>query len=201
MAAAVGVGAGRLLPEAPTLRTVATRFRSRPVAGALSVLRFLTTRNGMSRPATARPSYGDPILTIVLPRTVIRPPQVKGPWVSVVDRGEPVASCWEWHGDGTAGEHDVGSRPGGGASSGDGRGPSRATQASLASAGRARGRPIGLLLFHRHREAIAAQLGPIGADRPEYRVEADAGQEWRATVHLEMGCPRSTWRGREVAQR
>jgi len=24
--------------------------------------------------------------------------------VSVVDRGEPVASCLEWHGDGTAGE-------------------------------------------------------------------------------------------------
>jgi len=24
--------------------------------------------------------------------------------VSVVDRGEPVASCSEWHGDGTAGE-------------------------------------------------------------------------------------------------
>jgi hypothetical protein len=26
--------------------------------------------------------------------------------VSVVDRGEPVASCSEWHGDGTAGEDD-----------------------------------------------------------------------------------------------
>jgi hypothetical protein len=77
----------------------------------------------------------------------------------------------------------------------------RVTRASLASAGRARGRPIDLPLFHRHREAIAAQLGPIGADRPEYCVEADAGQEWRATVHLEMGRPRSTWRGREVAQR
>jgi hypothetical protein len=24
----------------------------------------------------------------------------------VVDRGEPEASCSEWHGDGTAGEHD-----------------------------------------------------------------------------------------------
>jgi hypothetical protein len=24
----------------------------------------------------------------------------------VVDRGRPVASCSEWHGDGTAGEHD-----------------------------------------------------------------------------------------------
>jgi hypothetical protein len=29
--------------------------------------------------------------------------------VSVADRGEPVALGWEWHGDGTAGEHDVGS--------------------------------------------------------------------------------------------
>jgi hypothetical protein len=28
-------------------------------------------------------------------------------------RGEPVASCWEWHGDGTAGKRDVGSRLGG----------------------------------------------------------------------------------------
>jgi hypothetical protein len=27
----------------------------------------------------------------------------------VVDRGEPVALCWEWHGDGTAGEDDCGS--------------------------------------------------------------------------------------------
>jgi hypothetical protein len=27
----------------------------------------------------------------------------------VVDRGEPVASCLEWHGDGTAGENDCGS--------------------------------------------------------------------------------------------
>jgi len=26
--------------------------------------------------------------------------------VSVVDRGRPVASLSEWHGDGTAGEHD-----------------------------------------------------------------------------------------------
>jgi hypothetical protein len=26
--------------------------------------------------------------------------------VSVVDREEPVASCWEWHGDGMAGEDD-----------------------------------------------------------------------------------------------
>jgi hypothetical protein len=29
--------------------------------------------------------------------------------VSVVDRGEPMASCWEWFEDGTAGEYDVGS--------------------------------------------------------------------------------------------
>ena len=26
--------------------------------------------------------------------------------MSVADRGEPMASCSEWHGDGTAGEHD-----------------------------------------------------------------------------------------------
>jgi hypothetical protein len=62
-------------------------------------------------------------------------------------------------------------------------------------------RPPGRSLLHRHREAVAAQVGPIGADRPEYRVEADARQERRATVHLEVGRPRSTWRGREVAQR
>jgi hypothetical protein len=30
--------------------------------------------------------------------------------VSVVDRGRPVASCSEWHGDGTAGEYDRASR-------------------------------------------------------------------------------------------
>jgi hypothetical protein len=29
--------------------------------------------------------------------------------VSVVDRGEPEASCLEWHGDGTAGEDGLGS--------------------------------------------------------------------------------------------
>jgi hypothetical protein len=28
----------------------------------------------------------------------------------VADRGEPAASCSEWHGDGTAGENDHGSR-------------------------------------------------------------------------------------------
>ena len=27
----------------------------------------------------------------------------------MADRGEPVTSCSEWHGDGTAGGHDVGS--------------------------------------------------------------------------------------------
>jgi hypothetical protein len=27
----------------------------------------------------------------------------------VVDRGEPAASCWEWHGGGTAGEDEPGS--------------------------------------------------------------------------------------------
>ena len=29
-----------------------------------------------------------------------------GPRGSVVDRVSPEASCWEWHGDGTAGEHE-----------------------------------------------------------------------------------------------
>jgi hypothetical protein len=29
--------------------------------------------------------------------------------VSVADRRDPVASCWEWHGDGTAGEDGRGS--------------------------------------------------------------------------------------------
>jgi hypothetical protein len=37
---------------------------------------------------------------------VIEGAQVKWPGVSVADRGEPVASCSEWHGDGTAGEND-----------------------------------------------------------------------------------------------
>jgi hypothetical protein len=59
----------------------------------------------------------------------------------VADRGEPVASCSEWHGDGTGGEDDpVSYLAAGGTSSGDGRGPSRATPAaSLASRGRWRG--------------------------------------------------------------
>ena len=52
----------------------------------------------------------------------------------MVDRGEPVALGSEWHGDGAAGEDD---RASGLAamipSSGDGRGPSRATRVSLAS--------------------------------------------------------------------
>ncbi len=43
--------------------------------------------------------------------------------MSVVDRGEPVASCSEWHGDGTGGEDDpVFYLAAGGTSSGDGRG-------------------------------------------------------------------------------
>jgi hypothetical protein len=36
--------------------------------------------------------------------------EVRGPWVSVVDRRKPEAPCWEWHGDGTAGEDALGSR-------------------------------------------------------------------------------------------
>jgi hypothetical protein len=44
--------------------------------------------------------------------------------VSVVDREEPEASRSEWHANGTAGENGRGS--------GDGRGPFKATRASLA---------------------------------------------------------------------
>jgi hypothetical protein len=36
--------------------------------------------------------------------------------VSVADRGEPEVSCSEWHGDGTAGEHDVSAPRGSGTS-------------------------------------------------------------------------------------
>jgi len=57
------------------------------------------------------------------------------------------------------------------------------------------------LLLNRHREAVAAQLGPIGTDRPEHRVEANAGHERCAAVHLEVGRARSTRRGGQVAQR
>src|SRR6266508_1321297 len=72
---------------------------------------------------------------------VIEDAEVKWPGVSVADRGEPVASCSEWHGDGTGGEDDLVSYlAAGGTSSGDGRGPSRATPAaSLASRPRWRG--------------------------------------------------------------
>jgi hypothetical protein len=37
---------------------------------------------------------------------VVEGAQVKWPGVSVAGRGEPEASCSEWHGDGTAGEND-----------------------------------------------------------------------------------------------
>ncbi len=40
---------------------------------------------------------------------LVKGAEVRGSGVSVVDRGEPVASCSEWHGDGTAGEDDRGS--------------------------------------------------------------------------------------------
>jgi hypothetical protein len=40
---------------------------------------------------------------------VIEGAEVKRSGVCVVDRGEPKASCSEWHGDGTAGENDLGS--------------------------------------------------------------------------------------------
>jgi hypothetical protein len=46
--------------------------------------------------------------------------------VSVVDREEPVASCWEWHADGTAGE--------------DGRGSGLAAMAPAQAMGEARPR-------------------------------------------------------------
>jgi hypothetical protein len=45
-------------------------------------------------------------LPVVLPRTCSKGAEVKRTGVSVVDRDEPEASCWEWHGDGTAGEDD-----------------------------------------------------------------------------------------------
>ena len=48
--------------------------------------------------------------------------------MSVADRGEPEASCSEWHGDGTAGEDDRGSHVVAAVSArGDGRDPSTVT--------------------------------------------------------------------------
>ena len=72
---------------------------------------------------------------------VLEDAEVKWPGVSMADRGEPVASCSEWHGDGTGGEDDpVSYLAADGTSSGDGRGPSKATPAaSLASRRRSRG--------------------------------------------------------------
>ena len=53
----------------------------------------------------------------------------------MVDRDEPEMACSEWHGHGTAGEDDRGSGLSATVySSGDGRGPSTGTAASLASA-------------------------------------------------------------------
>jgi hypothetical protein len=58
-------------------------------------------------PDVAQPSTRvTPSLPFVLPRTSSRGAEVKRSGVSVVDRGEPEASCSEWHGDGTAGEDD-----------------------------------------------------------------------------------------------
>jgi hypothetical protein len=51
----------------------------------------------------------------------------------VIDRGGPVASCWEWHGNGTAGENDVGSRLQWRHQLGQSVRPSKATRASSAS--------------------------------------------------------------------
>jgi hypothetical protein len=49
-----------------------------------------------------------PSLPFVLQRTLVEGAEVRGTGVSVVDRGEPEEWCWEWHGDGTAGEYDLG---------------------------------------------------------------------------------------------
>jgi DDE superfamily endonuclease len=49
-------------------------------------------------------SWPTPSLPFVLRAPVIEDAEVKWPGVSVADRGEPVASCSEWHGDGTGGE-------------------------------------------------------------------------------------------------
>jgi hypothetical protein len=51
-----------------------------------------------------------PSLPFVLPDTCSGDAEVRETGVSVADRGEPEAPCWKWHGDGTAGEYDVGSR-------------------------------------------------------------------------------------------
>jgi hypothetical protein len=80
--------------------------------------------------------------------------------------------------------------------------PIQGDTASLASAreGARQTLSAGRPLLHRHREAITTQLGPIAADRPKDRVEADAGQERCATMHLEVGGPGTAWRGRQVTQ-
>jgi len=57
--------------------------------------------------------------------------------VSVVDRGDPQASRSEWHGDGTAGEHDAArSLPAMATSSGGGWGSSSVTTCVVATAKR-----------------------------------------------------------------
>jgi hypothetical protein len=73
--------------------------------------------------------------------------------VSAVDRGEPHASRSEWHGDGTAGERRRLWSGGDGTSSDDGRGPSKATRASLAS-------PPG-----RARQLVGSSSGQVGRMR------------------------------------
>ena len=47
-----------------------------------------------------------PSLPFVCRAPLVEGAEVKRSGVSVVDRGEPEASCSEWHADGTAGEDD-----------------------------------------------------------------------------------------------
>jgi len=58
----------------------------------------------------ATPLARTPSLPFVLPRTCSKAPAGQKTVSVRGDRGRPVASCWEWHGNGTAGEYDVGSR-------------------------------------------------------------------------------------------
>ena len=45
-------------------------------------------------------------------------------------------------------------------------------------------------LFHGDGDALTSEFGAIGTKNAELHVEADTGNEWRATVNLEMGRPR-----------
>jgi hypothetical protein len=108
--------------------------------------------------------------------------------VSLVDREEPEASRSEWHADGTAGENGPRLRPGGdGTSSGDRRGPSKATRASLASAEGVR----------QHRCQLASQGGSNSSQllsSPQLSltsVEKSSPVAIRTTIVVLAGKPRS----------